>query len=421
MRKNISKLIIAIAIAATPLTYYLFREYLPVYSRRPLVYEILFFAPYIFYIIIAYLGIKLNQTRIFFSSLLWIEIYYFLNTAKLPFIDLQLNESLLPKYIAVFSILILFFIFSLKEEYIFSKYGLLQLLFLLIPFALLIPLMKFYQPGMYTVLIENPVIKYEFWYIPDIIWLVVLGLFSLFFLQKDKSIQHFKYTILICLLPLIIAMNFTAGRGQIDIEARIINAFSFLIIALLLLYALFKMYWEKVYIDELTGIANRRAFDEYLKKLGKKYTIVMIDIDHFKGFNDKYGHTEGDNILRFVARHIADESGGNVFRYGGEEFSIIYKGLLTKDVFWRLEQMRDNLSEKTFSIRTLEEIRNLKTKKDRKHTPINVKKVKVTFSAGVAHKTPEYKLPYDVIDAADKAMYKAKKSGRNKCVKAVNK
>ena len=66
------------------------------------------------------------------------------------------------------------------------------------------------------------------------------------------------------------------------------------------------MYWEKVYIDELTGIPNRRAFDEYLKKLGRKYTIAMMDIDHFKKFNDTYGHSEGDNVLRFVAKHIAE-------------------------------------------------------------------------------------------------------------------
>lgn len=418
MKKKIFKIFILLIIAASPLAYYLFRNELPVYSRRPFVYEILFFAPFVLYIIIAYLGIKLNQTRIFFSSILLIEIYYFINTNNVPFIDLQLDESLLPKYVAVMLILILFFLFTFKEKYIISQYGFLQILFLIIPIVFSIPMIKFYQPGIYATSIENPVFNYEFWHLPDYIVLLFISLLLLLFLQKDRSILQFKITLLICLLPLIAAMNFAAGIGQINDETRIFNALSFLVAGCLIIYTLFQLYWEKVYIDELTGIPNRRAFDEYLNKLGRKYTIAMIDIDHFKILNDKYGHTEGDNVLRFVAKHIATESDGRVFRYGGEEFSVIYKGMKTKDVFWKLEQMRDDLSEKAFSIRSLEEIRKLKSKKDRKHTPVNVKRVKVTFSAGVAHKTSDLKLPYDVVDAADKALYQAKKRGRNKCVKA---
>ena len=183
------------------------------------------------------------------------------------------------------------------------------------------------------------------------------------------------------------------------------------------LYALYRMYWEKVYIDELTGVPNRRAFDEYLKKLGRKYTIAMIDIDHFKKFNDTYGHTEGDNVLRFVAKHIEAEAEAPVFRYGGEEFSAIYKGAPTKRVFKILDLMRDNLASKIFYLRTTEEIRKSKTKKDRRRNHANAKIVKVTISIGIAHKTPAKKEAHDVIVTADKALYKAKENGRNQVVK----
>ena len=181
------------------------------------------------------------------------------------------------------------------------------------------------------------------------------------------------------------------------------------------LYMLYRMYWHKVYIDELTGIPNRRAFDEYLKRLGRKYVIAMIDIDHFKQFNDTYGHTEGDNVLRFVAKHIANEAGTKVFRYGGEEFSAIYKGLHAKETFNLLDQMRAKLASKIFYLRTSEEIRKSKSKKNRTQSHKNSKIVKITMSIGMAVKTRSGKEAQDVIIAADKALYKAKENGRNRC------
>jgi len=176
--------------------------------------------------------------------------------------------------------------------------------------------------------------------------------------------------------------------------------------------------WQKVYIDELTGIANRRAFDEYLHRLGRKYTIAMVDIDYFKKFNDKFGHREGDNVLRYVAKHLIEKSGTHVFRYGGEEFAIIYKGVGIENIFWRLERMREELANKDFHIRIEETIRRRESADDRGKKQRKTKKVKVTLSVGVAQRTSKIKTPYDVINLADKALYSAKNKGRNLCVKA---
>ncbi len=61
-----------------------------------------------------------------------------------------------------------------------------------------------------------------------------------------------------------------------------------------------------------------------MRSVGLRYALAMVDVDHFKSFNDKWGHAEGDNVLRRVARHLDLESGGTVYRYGGEEFAVYY-------------------------------------------------------------------------------------------------
>jgi diguanylate cyclase (GGDEF)-like protein len=217
---------------------------------------------------------------------------------------------------------------------------------------------------------------------------------------------------------MLFALNVTAGVDTLTIQARIYNAISFVFIGFIFLHSIYKLYWQKVYIDELTGIANRRAFDEFLHKLGRKYTIALIDIDYFKKFNDRYGHQEGDNVLRYVAKHLAEYSGTNVFRYGGEEFSVIYKGVGVENIFWRLERLREKLANRDFHIRVADTIRRRESAEDRGKKQRQTKRAKVTISVGVAQRTAKIKTPVDVITRADKALYSAKNKGRNICVKA---
>ena len=84
---------------------------------------------------------------------------------------------------------------------------------------------------------------------------------------------------------------------------------------------------EMAYRDELTGLLGRRALNERLKSLGRRYVIAMADVDHFKKFNDTWGHNIGDDVLKMVARHIAAvKGGGTAYRYGGEEFCMVFPG-----------------------------------------------------------------------------------------------
>gem|GEM_PF-4203109 len=74
----------------------------------------------------------------------------------------------------------------------------------------------------------------------------------------------------------------------------------YLFAGIIMLHSLYRVYWENSYIDELTGLYNRRALDEKMRRLSSRYVLAMIDIDHFKKFNDSYGHDEGDNVLRLT-------------------------------------------------------------------------------------------------------------------------
>ncbi len=93
------------------------------------------------------------------------------------------------------------------------------------------------------------------------------------------------------------------------------------IIVLGLLHGAYRM----AFVDALSGLRNRRALDEAMEKLSGRYAIAMVDIDHFKSFNDTHGHAAGDVVLREVAARLRRHAGGSPYRYGGEEFCIVFE------------------------------------------------------------------------------------------------
>ena len=164
--------------------------------------------------------------------------------------------------------------------------------------------------------------------------------------------------------------------------------------------------------DELTGIPGRRALEEKLLQISGNFTVAMVDIDFFKKFNDRYGHEVGDQVLRLVASKLATVSGGGKpFRYGGEEFTIIFPGLNSKAAISHLEKLRKRVEQTRFLVRGS----NRSGKRLEKSKGIRGfrKRAKVTISIGVAEKNEKYSSPEQVLMAADKALYRAKKAGRN--------
>ena len=113
------------------------------------------------------------------------------------------------------------------------------------------------------------------------------------------------------------------------------------------------------YHDELTTLPARRAFNDALLHLEAPYAIAVVDIDHFKKFNDTYGHETGDQVLRLVAAKLANVTGGGrAYRVGGEEFSILFRGKSVKDALPHLEQLRAAIGASRFRVRAGEERRS---------------------------------------------------------------
>ena len=171
------------------------------------------------------------------------------------------------------------------------------------------------------------------------------------------------------------------------------------------------------FIDELTGLPGRRALEDAMLQLGESYAIAMLDVDHFKKFNDTHGHDVGDQVLRMVAAQMMKVGGGGrPFRYGGEEFTVLFPNRSVKDSLAILEKLRLGVEGDKFIIRGKD--RPSERPDSKLPTPRNPETVSVTISIGVAE--PDLgdedhapQRPNDVLKAADKALYRAKDGGRN--------
>ena len=185
------------------------------------------------------------------------------------------------------------------------------------------------------------------------------------------------------------------------------------------------------YHDELTTLPSRRAFNDALLGLKSPYSIAVVDIDHFKKFNDTYGHDTGDQVLRMVATNLAHiTGGGQSYRCGGEEFNILFPGKTTAEVLPHLEALRDGVEKSAFRLRGGDR-RQVPRGPDRRNqrSHARVRKgdairrlteeksslmLSVTISIGVATAGTDKVGPETVLECADKALYRAKENGRNR-------
>ena len=205
------------------------------------------------------------------------------------------------------------------------------------------------------------------------------------------------------LFLLIVQLHFGANH-------RSLNVFSGAAL-LMCLFAIMQETWRMAYIDELTGLPGRRALREKFQKISSTYTVAMLDVDHFKKFNDTFGHDAGDAVLRMIAGKMCKVSGGGLpYRYGGEEFSIIFTGKNSRDSVRHLEALREEIANKPFIIR-----REGRRDSDNRGSPSTNKTVQVTVSIGFADSAGNGSAPWDVLKQADQALYRAKGKGRN-CV-----
>lgn len=181
--------------------------------------------------------------------------------------------------------------------------------------------------------------------------------------------------------------------------------------------------YSLAYQDELTGLNSRRAFNDALVRLKHPFAVAVVDIDHFKRINDTYGHDTGDQVLRLVASRLARVSGGGeTFRVGGEEFTILFPGRTAQPTADHLELLRLNIEGAAFRVRKVDDRRKAPREADRrapaarktKNAPVSTSGLlSVTVSIGLAESHPRAAAD-EVIEHADRALYRAKQGGRNR-------
>lgn len=165
--------------------------------------------------------------------------------------------------------------------------------------------------------------------------------------------------------------------------------------------------------DGLTGLPARRALEERLAQVGRTYALAMLDLDHFKKFNDKHGHEVGDQVLKLVASRLRQVTGGGeAFRYGGEEFTVVFAGRSAAEAKAHMDGLREDIAGRKFTVRSPG--RPSKKPKGPGRTPMITKQLKVTVSIGVAERNDKHGTVDEVMKAADKALYQSKKAGRNR-------
>ncbi|MDF2840835.1 MAG: diguanylate cyclase protein [Clostridia bacterium] len=360
-------------------------------SRLPLSITLTIqYISYGFFIIGMLLSLRFNKSKVFFLCLI-------LGISQLLLSNKTLITSDILAFLIPFNILLFSFI---RERGIFTIWGKLKFLIIAVQFAFSVWLMQSIHAD-FRALMNHKIINFDFVDIIPISQMSVL-LFLLVFIALSIKIYS-KPTLMESSFIGVLIMVFIALLLKDNLLGlRIFYAMS----GFLLILGVVETSYFMAYRDELTGIPARRALKESMLKLGGKYVIAMIDIDFFKKFNDTYGHDAGDEVLQMVASNLAQVGGGGkAFRFGGEEFTILFPNKTREAALPLLEELRKSVAKQKLPYK----------KKSKGKGKVVTKQLSVTISIGVAEKNESLKTSEEVLKAADKALYKAKKNGRN-CV-----
>ncbi|NOY23302.1 MAG: GGDEF domain-containing protein [Acidobacteria bacterium] len=300
--------------------------------------------------------------------------------------------------------IVLFFLF--RDRGLFSIYGLVRFLFVAIQVIGFILLFQSGNRGVIGEWVSH--LPHTMTFVENVPFILVsIGLVILFinFLKARSPLSAGGFWSLIASFYMITATH-----------SRFTATFWSLLTVGILVVAIVEQSFQLAYHDELTGLPGRRALNEFLAATSGPLTALMVDIDHFKRFNDRYGHDVGDQVLKLVASRLAEVRGGRAYRYGGEEFIIAFPGRSLENVLSRAEEAREAVKKAEFVLRRSWQRRKGGPKK-RKNGKSSGKRLSVTVSIGIAETSRKNPSPAAVIKAADKALYRAKRAGRNRVSK----
>ncbi|WP_087016438.1 GGDEF domain-containing protein [Thaumasiovibrio subtropicus] len=367
--------------------------------------DLVVFLPYVGFALTILLAQPFNQGRTAQAAFLMLAAYWIVQ----QYLQVPLHEGdnrLIYTLLAIFLPLNLMALLVMPQRRPFSRHGAIYLLWFVVQVLAGVRLIETFS-GNSEQLWNGYFYAINAWS-PLPILIIVLGLLSLsvIALLIAKRNHGTDQVIFICLL-------FSTSTFLLFDYPYVSSTF-FSVAAILLLTNIISSSHELAFIDQLTSIPGRRALEDEMKHLTRQYSIAMLDIDHFKKFNDTHGHDTGDDVLRLVAKQMTLTKGGaRVYRYGGEEFTVLFHGKTPEQSVEFLEELRERIASYPLVLRDGDKRPEAdKDGKKMRNQATKRKTVNVTISIGVANGR-DFSQPHEAMKSADQALYKAKKKGRN--------
>ncbi len=377
------------------------KGYEETYKQQALRKNLNIFLPFSVASIIVMVGLLFFQyarlgAELFLISYIYIYLSVFLVSTVFFFLYRSYKKGKIIKYqnIVDFLFAISFAVLAVATSAQELNYGSTQSIILIIYTFFIATIMYFDLKILWTIIL-----------LTNLSYGILIGMSSISSLMKYENILNIAYPIIIIFVATIIFHNDRVERFNQKIELE--NANIILKRANLTLANLNKRLEKTAVTDALTGILNRLAFNnsidiswENALLTNEPISVIMLDIDHFKKYNDSYGHMEGDKCLRTIATTMVKSlkrSGDEIYRYGGEEFVALLPGI-------------DLAGAEIVAKRILRYVEDLKIARN------DLNDI-VTISAGVHSVVPSKDdNKSDLVDKADKALYFAKQNGRKQVV-----
>ena len=371
---------------------------------------VLNYLPYLLCAAALFLAYQFNRCRLMLATLA-VGVFFWLLQSRLQVSLSQPDAGRLYLAVSLGLPLLCLFLLLMPETGIWNLHGLIvSLLFLFLALActqlaVWLPQANEAAADYYR---ERPTEGYVLSYGATLLMALVLVVGIVLVVLRNEETEP-------ALLGVLGALYLTLGLLHLE-EISVVMCVA---AGLCLVWGLLRSTHAMAYRDELTGLLGRRALTERLGRLGRRYCIAMLDVDHFKKFNDKHGHDVGDEVLRMVSSQINRVGcGGTAYRYGGEEFCVVFPRKSAEEAAAELDRVREQIADYRMSIRNrdLRPVRSRDGARKRGATRLGSSQVAVTISAGVAERSDDYPKPDAVVMNADKMLYRAKKAGRNRVI-----
>ena len=388
------------------------RRWDPAWAEHPS----LFWAPYIAFGAAALLGAAFTQSRISYLSVLMLVVTYLLERhffVRPQFLQAEtvlfLSSVYIPPLVAQF--------YHLRERGMLTAHGWIRSAIL--ASALLCLFLLPGIPGFRNAVgaadsrLFSP--YSDLLSVPGTGLLMFVGAIPFLLMGNRHESPFLGPLMCVALLFVLLALNFHSHFWRPGSERSVVSVMM-CGAGLTFAWAVLESSWRHANIDELTRLPGRRALKHHLACLGSTYAIAIVDIDHFKKINDTHGHDTGDQVLALLAALLARTRSGKAYRYGGEEFVLVFEDRDYDRTLATLEELRASVEKRRFAKRG--KGRPRKKPEAPRPTGRGSRVLRLSISIGVARRQPDTESPQQVLTAADKALYRAKRTGRNRLCKA---